>query len=725
MTRRVPQRRGAIRLATITIDGKSIQAEEGSNLLEAALQNGVYIPHLCHHPDLPDIGNCRLCLVEVNGDTQPVPSCMTKVADGMSVSTKSDRIDHIRKLSMELLLGAHPSDCSVCPKYGRCEFQTLIQYMAVSATRVHTRTKVIPTKAQPLLQHDMNRCVLCGRCVRACKDLRGVGVLGYNKRPEDLEVYVGTLHDKLLADADCRFCGACAEVCPTGAIRDVLDYDPTEKRDVLIPCQHACPAHTDIPRYVKLVSEGRAAEADAVIREKLPFPGVLGHVCNHRCESECRRGDVNEPISICKIKRFAAASDETAEWKSRRVVKPTTGKRVAVIGAGPSGLTAAYYLAKQGHAVTVFEAKPKAGGYMQYGIPAFRLPKDVVQHEVADVLEVGIDIRYDAPVSNPCELAADYDATIVAIGVSEGTRLRLANSDATGTTTAIDLMEAVNRGDDIAVGRFPFVIGGGSVGFDTARTLVRLGAEKVTLACLESRQQMKATPDEIAEGEEEGIDVNPSKNFEEIVCEDGKVSGIRTVDVNSFSFGPNGLELDIAAGSEKVFPTDMIVFAVGQRGGDFDATCPIERGRANTVVLADDGSHRVKGTDSMFATGDAVRGISFVIDAVASGRDVAREVDRFLGGDGDISEELTDPTAIDPCIGRVEGFSTLARHAEEMVPAEVRTKSFGVVAKTFGCEAACAEASRCLQCELRFQIQPSRLWNSYSDAPKSAEEVSR
>lgn len=712
-------------MATITIDGKAIRAEEGANLLEAALEGGVYIPHLCHHPDLPDIGNCRLCLVEVDGSGEPVPSCMTKVTDGMSVSTRSERIDHIRRLSMELLLGAHPSDCSVCPKYGRCEFQTLIQYMAVSATRVHTRTKVIPAKEQPLFHHDMNRCVLCGRCVRACKDLRGVGVLGYNKRPEDLEVYVGTLHDRLLTDVDCRFCGACAEVCPTGAIRDVVDYDPTEKRDALIPCQHACPAHTDIPRYLKLAAEGRAAEADAVIRERLPFPGVLGHVCNHRCENECRRGEVNEPISICKVKRFVAANDEDAAWKARRVVKAPTGKTVAVIGAGPAGLTSAYYLAKQGHAVTLLESKPKAGGYMQYGIPAFRLPKDVVQHEVSDVLEVGVDLRCGVTVTNPRDLAQSYDAVVIAVGVSKGTRLRLDGANAEGTTTAIDLMESVNRGDKVEIGRRPFVIGGGSVGFDTARTLVRLGAEKVTLACLESPEQMKATPDEISEGREEGIDVRPSTNFVRIATEQGRVTGIETQDVRSFSFGPRGLELDVIEGSDKVTPADMIVFAVGQRAGDFDDAAAIERGRANTVVLAREGSALVKGTDNVFAAGDAVRGISFVIDAVASGRDVASEVDRFLGGDGDISEQLVDPTVIDPCIGRVEGFSALSRHEEVVAPAEERIKSFDVVAETFGCDAARAEASRCLQCELRFKIHPSRLWNSYAEGSKTSEEVAR
>ena len=164
----------------IEIDGKQLQVEEGMNLLEAALQNGIYIPHLCHHPDLPDIGSCRLCIVEVEGGEGVQPSCKLTAREGMKVTTNSPRIAELRKLAMELLLAAHPEDCSTCPKYGRCELQTLIQYMGVSATRMHTRVKgFAQNDKNPLLIHDMNRCVLCGRCVRACGDLRGVGALQY------------------------------------------------------------------------------------------------------------------------------------------------------------------------------------------------------------------------------------------------------------------------------------------------------------------------------------------------------------------------------------------------------------------------------------------------------------------------------------------------------------------------------------------------------------------
>ncbi|MBE5969906.1 MAG: 4Fe-4S dicluster domain-containing protein, partial [Lachnospiraceae bacterium] len=348
-------------MVSITVDGKKIEAKEGTSVLRAALDAGIYIPHLCHHPDLKDISACKVCFVQVEGHDEPETSCNLTVEDGMVVVTKNEEIDKLRKLAMELILAAHPEDCSVCPKYGKCELQNLIQYLGVAPSRMRLRAKGFQLEDQnPLYDHEMNRCVLCGRCVRACNELRGVKVLQYNR--EGLEIKVGALHDKLLKDADCRFCGACAEVCPTGSIRDRLVYTAAEKQDKLVPCRATCPANTDIPRYVRFVKEGKFDEAAAVIREKLTFPECLGHVCSHVCEGECRRQNVNASVSIRNIKRYAAEKDTGSFWRGKEKRLPDTGKKVCVIGAGPAGLTAAYYLRKQGHAVTVKEALPKSGG---------------------------------------------------------------------------------------------------------------------------------------------------------------------------------------------------------------------------------------------------------------------------------------------------------------------------------------------------------------------------
>ena len=227
-------------MAVITIDGTRLEVPENKNVLECALEAGIYIPHLCHHPDLPENGSCRMCIVEVEGQEGVTTSCTLRAQDGMVVHTTSERINKLRTLALELLLAGHPEDCSTCPKYGNCELQTLIQYIGANNARMRTRIKGIKMEeGNPLLIHDMNRCVLCGRCVRACNKLRGVGVLQYNKK--ELETYVGTLHGKLLKDEDCRFCTACAEVCPTGSIRDKLQLLTTnlKKEEALVPCRTA------------------------------------------------------------------------------------------------------------------------------------------------------------------------------------------------------------------------------------------------------------------------------------------------------------------------------------------------------------------------------------------------------------------------------------------------------------------------------------------------------
>ena len=326
----------------ITINGKVLEVEEGTNVLDAALENGIYIPHLCHHKDLSPLGSCRMCIVEVEGQKGVTTSCTLKAYEGLKIRTESEEIKRLRMLAMELLLTGHPEDCSTCPKYGNCELQTLIQYIGPKTGRMKMRAKGFKQiDENPLLIHDMNRCILCGRCVRACNELRGVNVLQYQKK--DMETFVGALHGKLLKDADCRFCTACAEVCPTGTIRDKWQegHENWKKEDKVVPCQFTCPAHTNVPRYVRFVKEGNFDAAAAVVREKAPFPTVLGMVCTHVCESECKRNALNDPISIRSIKRYAAEHDTGKYWKGKGKQLPDTGKKVCVVGAGPAGMTAA------------------------------------------------------------------------------------------------------------------------------------------------------------------------------------------------------------------------------------------------------------------------------------------------------------------------------------------------------------------------------------------------
>ncbi len=284
-------------MVNLTIDGQAVQAREGQSLLHAALDAGIYIPHLCDHPDLEAKGGCRLCSVTVNGGEMPVPACTTIVEEGMVAESRSESAEAVRQTSMELMLSTHPADCTGCPKYGKCELQSLYQYMGVNGQDWRQKSRPVPNdEKNPLITHLFTRCIRCGRCIRACQDKRGVKVLEYIR--DSSGVHAGIPGGKSLADAGCRFCGACIEVCPTGSIVDavgIMEKHPSYA-DNVVPCRAECPAHIDIPAYIRAIREGRPGDAHAIIREKVPFPLVLGHICNHLCETGCKRTELNDPL---------------------------------------------------------------------------------------------------------------------------------------------------------------------------------------------------------------------------------------------------------------------------------------------------------------------------------------------------------------------------------------------------------------------------------------------
>ena len=555
-------------MVNITVNGIKLTVPEDKNVLECALDAGIYIPHLCHHPNLKDIGACRMCVVEVEGEEDIMSSCTLYPKEGMVITTDSERIRKKRNLSMELLLAGHPEECTSCPKYGKCELQSLTQYIEAGNTRLHHRSKGMKVEeGNPLIIHDMNRCVLCGRCVRACSELRGVGILDYKKKGN--EVYIGIAEGKSLKDADCRFCTACVEVCPTGAIRDKLSLmDSDEKReDVLVPCRYECPAHTDIPRYVRYTKEGKYDEATAVIREKLPFPKSLGYICSHVCELGCKRNEVSEPIAIRDIKRFAAENDTGKYWKGKGKQLADTGKKVCVVGGGPAGLTAAYYLRKQGHSVTIKEAAPEVGGMLRYGIPSYRLPNEIVDEEAAYILETGIKLETNTKVTKPVDLLKNFDAVLLTIGTHNGIKLPVKGNDLDGVIINIDFLRNASMGADTGIGNKVVVLGGGNVAFDCARTVKRLGAEQVTLACLEARDVMPADLEEIEQAEEEGISVYSGRSFEKINGETF-VTGIDLMEVEKFYFDENRRAvIEKREGSEYTIEADTIIFCRGSKTG--------------------------------------------------------------------------------------------------------------------------------------------------------------
>ena len=696
------------------IDGMPVETREGTSVLHAALDAGIYIPHLCAHDDLHPAGACRLCVVQVEGRKETVTSCSTPACDGMVVATKTDELKKLRQLALELLLTCHPSDCTSCPKYLKCELQSLIQYLEVTDQRLRKRLNLVPpVSTNPLIQHDMQRCILCGRCVRACSELRGVNAITFVQK--DGRTRVGTKNGESLAEAGCKFCGACIEVCPTGSICDQpgLVKQGISQRNALVPCSGTCPAEIDIPRYVRFVKEGNPSAAAAVVREKVPFPSVLGHICSHPCEVQCRRGEINEAVSIRELKRYAAQEDD-GSWRVKSRKLPPTGKKAAIIGSGPAGLTAAYYLAKQGHEVTVFESLPHPGGMMRVGIPRYRLPWAELDKEIEEIRQAGVDIRTNTRVlSAPALLKDGYDAVLAAVGTHQGAMLPLQGAaNAKGIHLNTTFLRKASLGEPVEVGEKVLILGGGNVAFDCAGVARRLGAKQVQVAFLESRNSMRSSPEEIEEALEEGTIIHPSITFDEVLTENGQVTGVKCRKVCTFSFDETGKPvIACELGSEHVLEADTLIFAVGQRP-DIDGTFGLDLLRGNRIMT--DETNLTTSVEGVFAAGDAVRGTASVIEAIAAGRKAAMAMDKYLGGNGDISETLAPEPETEPRIGREDGFAGKSRCSGRHLPVKDRADGFALVQLGFDGERARKESERCLQCDLRLSLRRQKFWSEYA-----------
>ena len=381
----------------------------------------------------------------------------------------------------------------------------------------------------------------------------------------------------------------------------------------------------------------------------------MGYVCSHPCETVCRQGELNEAVSIKGLKRFAAQRDD-GQWKQKTKKAELTGKRVAVIGSGPAGLTAAYYLARLGHGVTVFETLPVPGGMMRVGIPAYRLPRYVIDDEIKEIESMGVEIMTNTKVDLLDKLLeAGYNAVLVAIGTHRGLKLPISGSELVGVFVGVDFLRDVNLGKEVKIGKRVLVLGGGNVAFDCARTALRLGATKAVIACLESADRMLVKGEEVALGQEEGISIHNSQSFMEITGENGRVSGVKCADVQSFEFAEDGdLHMETAEGTEHVLPADTVIFAVGQRP-EIPEPFGQDTRRGGTIGC-DEYTHATN-IEGVFAAGDCVIGTSTVIQAIASGRDMACAIDSYLGGSGMIDEELAPAEQSSLWVGRDETFA--------------------------------------------------------------------
>jgi len=460
------------------------------------------------------------------------------------------------------------------------------------------------------------------------------------------------------------------------------------------PCSHACPAQVNVPQYIGMVAQGQLSAAVDVIRRRNPFVSVCGRVCDHPCQTRCRRADLDDPVAIRALKRYAG---DNAKGLSETVGPPVSGTpEVAVVGSGPAGLTAAYFLALMGRRTVVFEKQPVAGGMLALGIPEYRLPKETLQRDIDFILRHGVELRTNANVESVEDLKEmGYRAVFLASGAQESRGLGIEGEELAGVEDSLEYLRARGLGNDPGTGKEVVIIGGGNAAVDAARSAIRLGAEKVQILYRRTREEMPAYDEEIEEALIEGVELHELLAPNRIVGIDGKVTGIEMTRMELGEPDDSGRRRPVPIeGSEFTINCDMILPAVGQRAslqaaGGLEIT-PWKTVEFNPMTLA-------TSEDWVFSGGDINNGGSTVIKAIADGQRAAIAIDRYLGGSGvlppDVSMSLYR-AADDELEAATEQL------AEPLIPLGERLGGFQEVVGTFHPEGACAEASRCLRCDL-------------------------
>lgn len=504
----------------------------------------------------------------------------------------------------------------------------------------------------------------------------------------------------IMESADCAIGYEAANMVYKGAIGFKDDYVEhimyhrclsTLKQPV--PCVSRCPARVDIPGYIALVREGRYEDAIRLIRKDNPFPTTCGFICEHPCEALCRRNMIDDAVNIRGLKRMAA---DAAGYVAPPECAESTGKNIAVVGGGPGGLSAAYFLQLMGHQVTVYEMLPKLGGMLRYGIPNYRLPKERLDDDIQAILDTGVKVDCGKVIGKDysiVDLKEKYDAVLITIGASTDKKLGLEGEDAKGVISAVQFLRNVGYGTQESLeGKEVAVIGGGNVSMDAVRTSVRLGAKKVSIVYRRRVADMTALPDEILGAEAEGVEIKtlmaPSRIEKD---EEGNVKGI-WVTPQMISNIKGGRASVKPTGEDDVFiPCQTLIVAIGQdiEYQHFEeAGVPVQRGKINVEKFG--GFEEMPG---VFAGGDCATGPSTVISAIAAGKVIAANIDEYLGYHHEITAdvEIPEPKLEDkPACGRV---NLTEREAGE------RVKDFEGVENCMTEKEACQEAGRCLRCD--------------------------
>jgi NADH-quinone oxidoreductase subunit F len=478
---------------------------------------------------------------------------------------------------------------------------------------------------------------------------------------------------------------------------------------VISACQHACPAGIDVPNYVAAVAEGDYAKSVEIIRERNPFPAVCGRICIHPCEYKCRRGELDQPVAIRALKRLAS------DWYFKNIGPqrdpfPVIRKeKVAVVGAGPAGLTCAYFLAKMGYQITVFEAESVAGGMLGIAVPEFRLPRQVIEEEIQYIENCGVEIRYNSPIDAKHTfndlLSEGYSAVFIAAGAQASKRIGIPgeDEDLEGLYYGLEFLSEVRGGKEVPLSGKTVIIGGGNVAVDVARTALRSGARDAHIFCLEPRDEMPAWEQDVDEALDEGIVINTEASPSRITQQEGRVTGIeftRCVCVfdDEGCFNPT-CDLD----DTSFVDADNVIISIGQAAdmSFLDADSQLERELWGTLVV--DTNTLATNVPGVFAGGDFTTGPTFVIRAIASGRRAAIAINKFLTGDDSPVYIPDEKSARHTATGLAldeESTEDKPRVEVEFEDAGQRIKDFREVEKGFTEEEGRREAVRCLRCDL-------------------------
>ncbi|MBQ1475949.1 MAG: FAD-dependent oxidoreductase [Firmicutes bacterium] len=544
---------------------------------------------------------------------------------------------------------------------------------------------------------DKEKCVACGKCVEVCP--AGAAKLGQKLCRADGSKVRYPMHDL----PDDHVWGE------DKWDRDYRDHNKINCYDTgTSPCKTACPAHLSVQGYIKMAADGRYEDAVRLIRQDNPFPAVCGAICNRRCEDRCTRGTIDKPVAIDEIKKFLAQWELMNPADFVPICDNMDGKQwdgfpIAVIGAGPAGLSAAYYLRKEGYPVSVFDREKRPGGMMMNGIPNFRLEKKVIQGEIDIIEKMGVEIRCGVEIGKDITIQQlreqGYKAFYLATGLQSGGRMGIPGEDAQGVRAGIEFAREINQDESIRIAGKTVVIGGGNIAADIARTALRAGAESVDLYCLESYDDMPMGPDDRRECEEEGIRIHAGWGQTEIVAEDGKCKAIRFRKCLSVKNAEGRFDPQFDDAVTETAACENVLYCIGQKPdwGKLLEGTNVEFNK-NGTVKADPVTYQT-GEPDIFVGGDAYTGQKFVIDAIAAGRQGAVSINRFVhpGQSLTIGRDLREFIELDRDDIRVESYDNAQRQMPGLKPGEAAA-TFDDLRLPLTEEQVRIEAGRCLKC---------------------------